>query len=116
MAEHLAWAAGFYDGEGHFRINQGCPTVRINQVGREVLDRFAAAVGVGKVLGPYWSYRGGLRFARSVFSYSACGADALTVVRQLYPLLSGPKRAQIDGAQYLEAVPDERQLEFALDD
>jgi hypothetical protein len=51
----LAWAAGFFDGEGHV----GASTKRrdiylaISQVDRRVLDRFRSAVGVGAVHGPY---------------------------------------------------------------
>ena len=56
--EELAWAAGFFDGEGH--VGTGRPTSKrldlylsISQVERRVLDRFRAAVGCGKVDGPY---------------------------------------------------------------
>ena len=60
----LAWAAGFFDGEGHIGVHvgdhsQGRPWKRIDlylsisQVDRRVLDRFRDAVGVGSVNGPY---------------------------------------------------------------
>lgn len=54
----LAWAAGFFDGEG-------CSTIRINGSGshkifistsqnnRTTLERFQKAVGVGRIYGPY---------------------------------------------------------------
>lgn len=66
--EDLAWAAGFYDGEGHTRyrllpldpLRQGNQQVQIgiviNQVSSnlEVLERFRRAVGgVGAINGPY---------------------------------------------------------------
>ncbi|GAA4946265.1 hypothetical protein HD597_006787 [Nonomuraea thailandensis] len=61
--ESLAWAAGFFDGEGHVhygvtrRTEGGTPYRRIGisiaQSDRERLDRFAAVIGVGKVNGPY---------------------------------------------------------------
>jgi hypothetical protein len=67
----LAWAAGFYDGEG-CTVNRGNfqPSMTITQADPYVLERFAKAVGVGKVYGPYsrannpkhspnWSYQSG---------------------------------------------------------
>ena len=49
----LAWAAGFFDGEGCITLSRGLPTLSIAQVDREVLDRFKRAVGPGSVNGPY---------------------------------------------------------------
>lgn len=56
----LAWAAGFYDGEGSTitDINLGAGRVTlqvtVTQVDRQVLDRFRAAVGgLGNVYGPF---------------------------------------------------------------
>jgi hypothetical protein len=56
--QELAWAAGFYDGEGCTTIHgegRGWPAPRISigQVDRFVLDRFQSAVmGLGVVCGP----------------------------------------------------------------
>ena len=53
MEAELAWAAGFFDGEGttsYFRSkNWYGPRMSITQKGRIPLDRFLAAVGVGKI-------------------------------------------------------------------
>src|SRR5436309_3043440 len=53
--EDLAWAAGFFDGEGCFCYSQsgkyGC--VSIGQSELEPLARFRQAVGLGKIYGPY---------------------------------------------------------------
>ena len=51
----LAWAAGFFDGEGCFSLSKATmyPCVSITQHHPEVLVRFADAVGVGKLYGPY---------------------------------------------------------------
>jgi hypothetical protein len=54
--EELAWAAGFFDGEGSFSWTTpaafGCAV--INQTNRESLERFKRAVaGLGKIYGPY---------------------------------------------------------------
>lgn len=50
--EALAWAAGFFDGEGSISRKQ----IQVWQCDREVLDRMCAVVGAGKVLGPYTSH------------------------------------------------------------
>ena len=63
----LAWAAGFFDGEGHVSIakpkprQRGRAVCRVNQICREELDRFQRAVGVGVVSGPYGPYSGNRR-------------------------------------------------------
>jgi hypothetical protein len=53
--EELAWAAGFFDGEGCFsymeRARYGVAT--IGQTDVRALERFMKAVGVGKIYGPY---------------------------------------------------------------
>jgi LAGLIDADG DNA endonuclease family protein len=54
--EELAWAAGFFDGEGCFSwtTTQAWGCAVINQTNRESLERFQRAVGaVGKIYGPY---------------------------------------------------------------
>lgn len=58
--EELAWAAGFFDGEGCFRLHTKGGTegryyaqTTINQIHPEVLERFQKAVlGLGKIHGP----------------------------------------------------------------
>jgi len=61
--EELAWAAGFFDGEGCVGIVRGSPTrppksirVGISQLDSRVLERFKAAVGVGYIHGPTKRY------------------------------------------------------------
>ena len=63
----LAWAAGFFDGEGSVSYQRQCRkshsraqrviSIDIFQTSgnQEVLERFQTAVGVGKVNGPYWT-------------------------------------------------------------
>ena len=84
----LAWAAGFFDGEGS-TVCQSIKDGRYLRVGlpqkeREPLDRFQRAVGGGSVNGPY----------RGVYNYSACGQKALAVLGQLWPYLCTTKRVQ----------------------
>jgi hypothetical protein len=55
--EELAWAAGFFDGEGcfSFTTKAGYGAAAIGQVDRAPLERFQAAVGgLGKIYGPYF--------------------------------------------------------------
>lgn len=50
----LAWAAGFFDAEGCFSFSQRTgPSATITNTDRDQLGRFFAAVGVGKIYGPY---------------------------------------------------------------
>lgn len=60
--EELAWAAGFFDGEGGFyaypnarkKPNQKLyPRIEIGQIDRAILQRFQRAVGLGLMRGPY---------------------------------------------------------------
>lgn len=56
--EELAWAAGFFDGEGstyyHGRTETSSVVkLHVGQKDRRALDRFRAAVGIGVVYGPH---------------------------------------------------------------
>jgi hypothetical protein len=58
--EELAWAGGFFEGEGNFHFDisnkdSRSPRVRLSlsQVNKEPLDRFVRALGFGSVSGPY---------------------------------------------------------------
>src|SRR5438105_15651056 len=52
----LAWAAGFFDGEGWAAAKERGVQARINQAGRhdvpQVLVKFGRIVGVGRLKGP----------------------------------------------------------------
>jgi len=60
-SSELAWAAGFFDGEGCVFIRtyqrKSGPasylSLSVSQTDRELLERFQEAVGVGKINGPY---------------------------------------------------------------
>src|SRR5258708_6300810 len=108
----LAWAAGFFDGEG----NVGCVKhesrkqatylrihAQIAQVDRRVLDRFHRAVGVGHVRGPYQP--SGNR--RPVFCWSTQSKFGVeTVALLLSPYLGEIKQEQF--RQSLEAMAQYR--------
>lgn len=91
----LAWAAGFYDGEGSTGTTgrgRNCYLrAAIDQVEPEPLRRFREAVGgLGSITGPH--EREGNR--RPVWHYYATHHDAIQVLELLSPYLSDPKRKQ----------------------
>ena len=102
-SQELAWAAGFYDGEGSAYLWQGRrPRVVIGQVDDFVLLRFRAAVGgLGNINGPYvYSKRPN---AQPHFQYTCNGAKALQVAELLIPYVSPIKRAQLEGIRHVPA-------------
>ena len=89
----LAWAAGLFDGEGSVSVNARTKALEISvgQKGRTVLDRFQAAVGVGRVYEYARDEPGGGTF----FHYAVPNArHQLVLLRKLWPYLSEPKRDQ----------------------
>lgn len=83
----VAWAAGFFDGEGHTGRASG-RWLRLQvgqQKGRETLDRFKEAMGVGSVQGP-WN--------DGMYQYQTYGPKAFGVLQTLWPYLSNPKKEQ----------------------
>jgi hypothetical protein len=103
--EALAWAAGFYEGEGTVnacysrytsdlgeRRQRKTPQfqLRINQVGAEPLIKFMEAVGTGKVYGPY--ARTGVKdqYQYDVHSFEKVQA----IIAMLWPWLSDRRREQ----------------------
>jgi hypothetical protein len=85
-----AWAAGFFDGEGHCSFTGRHLILTISQVDRRPLDRFRAAVGDFGTIGgpyrlekfPYYSFRAGVR-------------EVDIIIDLLWAYLSEPKREQI---------------------
>ncbi len=97
----LAWAAGFFDGEGctsiqvaYYNPQTGTKSMQmhisITQNGRSTLDRFWNAVNkVGAVNGPYVR-----RTSSEVYTYRATGPKVAQVMEQLWPYMSQPKKEQ----------------------
>ena len=92
--EDLAWAAGFFDGEGCVTFNRSrgrnSIVVSIRQHHPEVLEKFARVVGVGKVSGPYKSGSGGDCWSFQVSGFERCQFIAAL----LWEWLGTPKRDQ----------------------
>lgn len=105
MNTELLWAAGFFDGEGHAAFRRSaryCDKQRrvyqtsmidIRQKDRRVLDRFAAAVGCGKIYGPYFNKN----FPNSGYFCLAIGKgkDVVAVAEKLLPYVSAVKKGQL---------------------
>lgn len=98
--EELAWAAGFFDGEGNIRFDprpgrkNGWCQMQIAQTDRRVLDRFQTAVmGIGKVYGPYKQRH---PKSKPYFQYSAQGFEFVQAAAAiLWQWLSPVKRDQV---------------------
>lgn len=86
----LAWAAGFFDGDGctstYYSTDRVFLRCSVGQVELQPLERFIAAVGCGKIYGPY----SGTNFHRLIFN----SKNAWKVLDLLWPYLSEPKRNQ----------------------
>jgi hypothetical protein len=93
--QELAWAAGFFDGDGCFGYTPRTGIcVAIGQRDRDVLDRFLRIAGVGKVYGPYERTSGGLGGER-LFQYRAQGFEKTQAIAALlWFKLDAAKRAQ----------------------
>lgn len=97
----LAWAAGFWDGEGCVTFTTNgvsgkiYPQINISQADPEVLERFKRAVGgIGNIHGPYptkyaaWS---------DMFYYRVGNkSEVEAIVNLLRPLVCSIKREQMD--------------------
>ncbi len=99
--EQLAWAAGFFDGEGcfctHFRAKADSHkyTATIGQVDRRVLDHFREAVQLGKIYGPMGPYKGQLPNARPHYKIDIYGFEQVQALLALLWTWLGPvKREQ----------------------
>lgn len=94
--EELAWAAGFFDGEGYIGFLQVAHSplrISIAQIDRQVLDRFRESVGLGKVYGPY-TYKNRPTF-KPYFEFTARTHEPVqAIVAMLYQFLSPVKQAQ----------------------
>ncbi len=97
----LAWAAGFFDGEGctslaykKTRKNQN-PRLQIHiaQNTIEQLERFTAAVNGGVIYGPYKEKRNPNR--SSFYQYTATGYNAVeSILSKIWPYLCSDKKKQ----------------------
>lgn len=97
----LAWAAGFYEGEGSIgSYSQSIKSKRsrlvltVDQVYREPLDRFHSAVVHGTVRGPY-ARKGARAKHKPIYIYYVSRfGHVIDVLRHLWPNLSTRRKQQ----------------------
>ncbi len=100
----LAWAAGFFDGEGHTRwqknaSNRGTFCVSVSQLEKEPLERFKAAVGGGGHLyGPKRNGKSRRNGQPYIYAFSVNGLVAIDIYNKLKPHLCSVKKRQGDAA------------------
>src|SRR5256885_8714165 len=92
--EELAWAAGFFDGEGWvgtgLRSGRRYPRLAVAQKDRRALERFQAAVSVGHIHGP--NPHG---HKNPLYQYETNGCHRVrAVIAMLWTWLGPVKRAQ----------------------
>jgi hypothetical protein len=109
----LAWAAGFYDGEGCTYADVSptgnvLPRIAITQVDPRPLTRFRDAAGFGTIAGP--RYRKNPKHAPFFFYSLDVFEHVQAVIAMLWKYLSEPKReqaakvlmdARVRGPQYM---------------
>jgi hypothetical protein len=110
--EDLAWAAGFFDGEGSFLIvrNGGSlsPRLTVGQTDSRPLHRFMAVFnGIGAVRGPYARTKPN---ERPMFYYSVDGFEKVqALMAMMWPFLCEPKKQQAT-EMMAEVVPHVRAM------
>jgi hypothetical protein len=99
---NIAWAGGLYCGEGSATARRGYPVASMGQKNREVLDLFCAAVGTGKVFGPYQQ-----QGRCEMYQWHLGGREPVRALADLlWPWLSAEKREQFERVfAAVESVP-----------
>lgn len=96
MREELAWAAGFFDGEGSTSFIAGKNLLMaIKQKDRRNLERFLDAVGDGRIFGPY-QHKGETCIT---YRWAATNMRAVRAMQQIEPWLGPAKSEQFDRAR-----------------
>lgn len=95
--EELAWAAGFYDGEGctsYRNKSKLIPTLNIGQADPYVLQRFKSAVGdLGSIYGPFYCKKYPNR--KPQWNYQSGGFESTQVIlSRIWNWLSPGKKTQ----------------------
>lgn len=93
------WAAGLFEGEGSIsplrRGEHTYPNLQLAMTDEDVVARFVAAVGVGRMRGPYGPYEskdGSVR--KPAWQWSASGVNARAIMAWMLPLLGARRRAR----------------------
>jgi hypothetical protein len=86
--EEVAWAAGFFEGEGCVTQVGAQFTVALVNTDKDVIDRFDDIVGIGRVYGPYEGDDQDGYKRKRVYRWVASGYDGYDVMQFLAPWLS----------------------------
>lgn len=95
--EELAWAAGFFDGEGNTNAFLRTTLARdvwvvqlaVSQIHIDTLERFKRSVGLGRIYGPY------KRAAQDIYTFKVSGFEKVqAIIAMLWPWLTPHKKEQ----------------------
>jgi hypothetical protein len=100
----VAWAAGFFEGEGTITQSGGRLVVRLNNTDPEPVYRFANIVGFGEVYGPYQYEQPDRRKRKPFWVWLAEEYEGLEVLELLWPWLSGRRHCQALDLVPMEAI------------
>jgi hypothetical protein len=92
--EEIAWAAGFFEGEGCISETGGQFTLRLNNTDEEAIRRFDDYVQLGRIYGPYANTVSDGYRRRAFWSWAAYGWQAFDVMNLLAPHLSTRRLAR----------------------
>lgn len=85
----LAWASGFFEGEGSFGCPRTTPQIQVVQVNREPLERLASIFG-GKIYACSGRGKGRAYFMWAIYGHTAAG-----LMMTVFTFMSARRRAQI---------------------
>jgi hypothetical protein len=91
----IAWAAGFFEGEGSVTRHGTQFALQIKNTDLEPLERFRNAVEAGTIYGPYWYDDSAIVRRKAFWLWIVHGEAGLSVLRVLAPWLS---RRRLDRA------------------
>jgi hypothetical protein len=101
-AEDIAWAAGWFEGEGSILLSGGCLCTRVSNTDEEIIDRFAEVLDVGTMYGPYSPYGGTEHRKKPMWVWVAREDAALDAIALMWPWLGTRRRTR---ASELTRIP-----------
>jgi hypothetical protein len=101
-AEQIAWAAGWFEGEGSILLSGGRLHARVSNTDQEILDRFAKVLSVGAKYGPYAPYGGTEHRKQLLWVWVACEEAALDAIALMWLWLGSRRQKR---ARELTGIP-----------
>jgi hypothetical protein len=90
--EQIAWAAGFFEGEGTILLSGESLHVRIGNTDKEIIHRFADILEVGAIYGPYPPYGGTSHRRKDLWVWIARDEAGLDAIALMWPWLGSRRR------------------------